>query len=185
MGKSFDLAGQKFGKLIVKKLVGSDKNYNKIWECQCDCGNILVVQGGNLRNGATTNCGCSRIGSKGEELIAEFFRNNNIRYMREYTFNDLRNNNGNLLRFDFAIINNNNAVVMLIEYQGKQHYIDCGEFGLYQRKYSDRMKLDYCKIKNIPLYQIKYDDELKNSLPNLLNEIKYNLYANPVPSLNN
>lgn len=28
------------------------------WECQCDCGNIRVVRGGDLRSGGSKSCGC-------------------------------------------------------------------------------------------------------------------------------
>lgn len=30
------------------------------WECQCDCGNIFIALGENLRNGHTKSCGCLR-----------------------------------------------------------------------------------------------------------------------------
>ena len=174
-----DLVEKRFGKLTVIK---RDEDYTyetngKIinaprWKCICDCGNVVVVQGGNLRNGLTTNCGCDRVNSKGEELVAEFLIKNNIKYIREYSFDDLRNKSGNLLRFDFAILNDDENIVMLIEYQGEQHYKDCGDYGLYQRKYSDPMKRKYCQSHNIPLYEIKYDDGLEDIFNNLLNEIK-------------
>lgn len=61
---------------------------------------------------------------------------------------------------------------MLIEYQGKQHYIDCGEFGEYQRKYSDPKKQRYCKKHDITLYEIKYNEDLQNALYDMLNKIK-------------
>lgn len=195
-----DLSGKQFGKLIVLERVDDyvckSLKYgifrSPSWKCLCDCGNIITVQGGNLRNGNTTNCGCNRIKSKGEELVANFLTNNCIRYIREYSFDDLRNEYGNLLRFDFAILNNDNNLIMLIEYQGKQHYVDCGEFGEYQRKYSDPEKQRYCKNHDIPLYEIKYNEDLQNALYDMLNKIKQytktknlNLYVNPVPSFNN
>lgn len=92
--------------------------------------------------------------------------------MREYHFNDLKNKSGNYLRFDFAILNNDNKVIMLIEYQGEQHYIDCGYYGAYQRKYSDPMKKAYCRLNNIPLFEIRFDDDLNGILLKLLKTIK-------------
>jgi hypothetical protein len=178
-----DLTGQRFGKLVVVERTEDYvcKHEKRIllasprWLCQCDCGNIAIVQGGNLRSGNTTNCGCKKTTSKGERLIADFLINNNIKFLREYSFDDLRNKSGNLLRFDFAILNNKNNVIMLVEYQGEQHYIDCGSFGSYQRKYSDKMKRDYCKLNKISLYEIRFDDDLEYVLYDLLNEIeKYN-----------
>ena len=88
-----------------------------------------------------------------------------------YSFDDLRNKSGNLLRFDFAIFDNEFNVIMLVEYQGEQHYIDCGYFGSYQRNYSDKKKRDYCKSNNIPLYEIRFDEDLIQSRNDLLNEI--------------
>lgn len=175
-----DLIGKRFGKLTVIEraedyecLTKDGEIYRSPrWLCLCDCGNHVVVQGGNLRNGLSTNCGCDRVSSKGEELVIDFLTKNNIKYLREYSFDDLRNKSGNLLRFDFAILNDNNSLVMLVEYQGEQHYKDCGEYGLYQRKYSDPMKRRYCQSHYIPLYEIKYDDDLEYIFPNLLNEIK-------------
>lgn len=38
-----NLTGQRFEKLTVTKYLGKDKYYNKIWECQCDCGNVNVI----------------------------------------------------------------------------------------------------------------------------------------------
>ena len=61
--KTIDLTGKKFGRLTV---LGIDKEYEKIrqmsseikWICQCECGEIVSVQGFNLRSGHTQSCGC-------------------------------------------------------------------------------------------------------------------------------
>lgn len=176
-----DLTGKRFGKLVVVERADDyyyqRKSENKLaaaprWLCRCDCGNIVVVQGGNLRSGNTTNCGCDRIGSKSEIVIAEFLSKNNIKHLQEYSFDDLRNKSGNLLRFDFAILDKSNNVKALIEYQGAQHYMENISFGLYQRKYSDKMKKDYCTVHNIPLYEIRFDEDLEEALNALLYEIQ-------------
>lgn len=175
-----DLTGQRFGKLVVieraEDYVYKHKKRTQTtsprWLCKCDCGNTITVQGGNLRSGNSTHCGCESPISKGEKIIATFLDSNNIKYFREYSFDDLKSDNGNLLRFDFAILNSQNDIVMLIEYQGEQHYINCGSFGAYQRKYSDKMKRDYCKANNIHLYEIRFDDDLEYILSDLLDEIK-------------
>ena len=47
-GHAIDLTGEKFGKLTV--LGVSNKKDSKIyWECECDCGNIIIVPTANLR----------------------------------------------------------------------------------------------------------------------------------------
>ena len=53
-----DLTGQKFSRLIVLKKVGKTKFGALIWRCKCDCGNVVDVVGGSLKNGHTKSCGC-------------------------------------------------------------------------------------------------------------------------------
>ncbi len=68
-----DLAGLRFGRLLVKGFTGVDGGRNALWECVCDCGNRTVVRGLRLRNGTTRSCGCLRSElmkkSKGAEII--------------------------------------------------------------------------------------------------------------------
>ena len=46
---------------------------------------------------------------------------NNISFKREYTFSNLTSPNGGKLRFDFAILDENEQVIRLIEFDGLQH----------------------------------------------------------------
>ena len=57
MGKFIDLTGQRFGRLVVSMLVKSE-NYNRIWRCTCDCGNVCEATTTHLRKGCTRSCGC-------------------------------------------------------------------------------------------------------------------------------
>lgn len=52
-----DISGVRFGRLVAIKAT-SQKRYNYIWECLCDCGEIVEVLGGRLASGKTTSCGC-------------------------------------------------------------------------------------------------------------------------------
>ncbi len=52
------MARRKFGRLRVIGPAGTDHRGEWKWRCKCQCGNIVVVLGGNLRSGATTSCGC-------------------------------------------------------------------------------------------------------------------------------
>lgn len=54
-----DLAGQRFGRLVVKHQSGY-KHGSVAWFCECDCGRTCVVGGAQLRNGNTKSCGCLR-----------------------------------------------------------------------------------------------------------------------------
>ncbi len=58
MGKIKDISGQKFGRLSAIKYAYTDKRHTAIWQCKCDCGNIVEVRGDALRNGTIRSCGC-------------------------------------------------------------------------------------------------------------------------------
>ncbi len=54
-----NLAGQRFGKLIVVKLGRKSGNGDgAFWECKCDCGKECQVQASKLKSGHTQSCGC-------------------------------------------------------------------------------------------------------------------------------
>lgn len=60
MGKSIDLAGQKFGKLQVLCVDKNPSNKTKRWLCRCDCGNITTAKTNELTSGHKTSCGCKK-----------------------------------------------------------------------------------------------------------------------------
>ncbi len=101
--------------------------------------------------------------SRGENQISNILMCNNINFKQEYIFEDLRYRNQ--LKFDFGILDENNILKFLIEYNGKQHYEynkffhgTMEEFKLYQ--YRDLLKKEYCNKNNIPLYIINYNDNI-------------------------
>lgn len=55
--KFIDLAGQRFGRLIVIKRI-DNKGVRIMWLCRCDCGNEATVASVDLRRGNTKSCGC-------------------------------------------------------------------------------------------------------------------------------
>ena len=56
--KLIDLTGQKFNRLTVLKRDFSKTGHSVYWICQCDCGNVVSVQGNHLKNGNVQSCGC-------------------------------------------------------------------------------------------------------------------------------
>lgn len=61
MSKSFDLTGQRFGKLVALKPTGEKyKDGSAIWLCRCDCKKECMVVSYALRRGSTQSCGCLR-----------------------------------------------------------------------------------------------------------------------------
>ena len=57
--KSTVRPGQRYGRLIVISEAPKRANSsNRRWHCICDCGGKTEVNGGTLRDGRTTSCGC-------------------------------------------------------------------------------------------------------------------------------
>lgn len=59
--KQLNLTGKRFGKLVAIKTAGKTKNGAYLWKCKCDCGNEIIANVGNMKNGHTKSCGCLRV----------------------------------------------------------------------------------------------------------------------------
>ena len=140
-----------------------------LWECRCGiCGNLFVALPAKINNGHITSCGC-RIQSAGEEYIEGILNDMKVEFETQYTFADCKYIN--LLRFDFAIIQNG-KLLGLIEYDGKQHFEPIeffgGQEGFEETKRRDAIKNAYCKSNDIPLLRLPYTLSTK--------EIKQQIY---------
>ena len=51
--------GNRYGRVVVTKEAGRNRHGQILWEYSCDCGNIGIALGGNLRTGYTKSCGCA------------------------------------------------------------------------------------------------------------------------------
>lgn len=56
--KKLDLAGRRFGRLIVIDEAGRNQARHVTWLCRCDCGATVIRVGSNLKRGKVTSCGC-------------------------------------------------------------------------------------------------------------------------------
>lgn len=130
---------------------------------QCECGNTAIIAASDVRSGHTRSCGC--IKSCGEYVISKILRENQIKFIQQYSFLDCLSPKGNKLKFDFAIINDNEEVEYVIEYQGEQHYkpmrYSQEDINFPLRQERDQIKRDYCLAHNIPLIEIPYTIPLK------------------------
>lgn len=52
------MIGKRFGRLVVLDYAGTNKHQKRCYKCKCDCGNVCVVCGCELRKGHTRSCGC-------------------------------------------------------------------------------------------------------------------------------
>lgn len=58
MSALIDITGAKYGMLtVICRAENAPKGIAR-WKCRCDCGNIVIVRGGNLKNGSVKSCGC-------------------------------------------------------------------------------------------------------------------------------
>lgn len=60
MRKNIDLTNRRFCKLVVLRKVDDDSIRGTVWECRCDCGNIIRENTSNLNANLRVSCGCAR-----------------------------------------------------------------------------------------------------------------------------
>jgi hypothetical protein len=58
MGAFIDEIGNRYGRLTVNERAPRQPGHRIYWTCKCDCGEEVVVDGGDLRGGHTKSCGC-------------------------------------------------------------------------------------------------------------------------------
>lgn len=122
-----------------------------------------------------SGCGCPICNlSAGALKVYNFLKRNGYTFEMEYTFEDLKGEQG-LLRFDFAILLNK-QVILTIEYDGEFHFHDrkMPEQDVEKQKRYDDIKDEYCENNNIPIIRIPYW-EIKNIDTILQTEIKNKL----------
>lgn len=120
--------GTKINFLTATKFIGT-KNGNAMFEFECECGNKTILSAYAVKSGKTKSCGC--IGrSYGEAYISKLLDDSKILYKKQQSFGDLyAEDTKHPLYYDFAILNENNEVVRLIEYDGLQHFQPVNRFG--------------------------------------------------------
>lgn len=167
-----DIIGQRFGQLVVVSYVGINKYGGTDFECVCDCGHTTVVSRCSLLRGAIKTCGCLR--SIGENNIKNILDSKSIRYKQQKSFTDLISKFGGYPLYDFAILDSNNNVIRLIEFDGNQHNKPYEYFGGEEKflkvQENDTLKNQYALSHNIPLVRIPYSKRDTMSIEDLLGD---------------
>ena len=119
--------------------------------------------------------------SKGEDKITKLLNSARVTYNREIIVPRLTGKKGTPLRFDFGIYKNNQLIV-LIEFDGEQHFHYTSHFNKTKSDFiyrcgCDRKKNEWALKNNIPLYRIPFwEIENINSFSDLLNN-KFKVFS--------
>ena len=139
------------------------------------CGNIYSVTPNKFYHSGR-RCPVCNNRSNPEREISGILTANNILFKEQYIIDDCKNINH--LRFDFAL--DINKTLIIIEYNGIQHYIASDFFGgedsLKETQKRDDIKKEYCNRKNINLHYIDYTQNIKEEVNKIIN-----FYVNPEP----
>ena len=137
-----------------------------ILHLQCDCGNEYTSMWSIFSNSKVFRCQtCSKKQSRYAFLTEEYLKNNYIKYIKEYSFDDCKSISK--LFFDFALFINNKLI--LVEVDGQYHFKDY--YGdLDTQLMRDKIKNDYCEKHGIPLIRIPYWEYKKDNYKNILDK---------------
>lgn len=165
-----DITGERHGKLVAQYYVGK-KNNRGIWHCKCDCGNEKDLTIDLFR--LVDSCGCSKVSrtSIGERHIKEILEKNNIKYIYdEAYFDDLISIKGIKARYDFILLDKDDNILRIIEFDGIQHYDKTCMFYSPEQCENDRIKNEYAKNHNYPLVRIPYQERDHITLEMLMSD---------------
>lgn len=166
------LIGLRFGKLNIVERVANNRYGHVQYRCICDCGGQIITEGERLRQGRVQSCGC--IKSVGEMKVNYWLRSHGIKFEAQFSHDKIFLSSGRRPIFDFAIFDNSENLLFLIEYQGRQHYGYSGygwDNATNHIKTANRdvEKRNECFRLGIPLYEINETD--LDSLDDMLNSI--------------
>lgn len=96
---------------------------------------------------------CFKSISKLEQAVDDWLAANHYSYERQKRFDDFKK-----FPYDFAVYLNGKTI--LIEAQGRQHYMSIDGFGDFEKqKVRDKKKRDYCLVNNIPLIEVPFCEQ--------------------------
>lgn len=133
-----DITGKRYGMLRAISPTGEvDKSGNAYWNCECDCGNTIVVSLRNLRNKQTRSCGCLKT-INGKKLGA-ITRNHCVDGSDPYKLygDKPRKNNKSGYR-GVSLNKRTNRYAADITFKGKRHHL--GEFDTAEEAHDAYLK---------------------------------------------
>lgn len=183
-GRIKNLLNKTFGHLHV-----IDRDWNErrngrhaYWICKCDlCGNTESVSSDMLIQYGKDRCKICMGVSLGERKIYDFLTENNISFVYDKSYQNLKfPDTGGSPRFDFRITQNTDCDY-IIEFDGEQHFKSVPLYNSAQsfeeRQNRDNFKNEWCKSHNIPIIRIPYTRLNKICIEDLLPETSMFLVA--------
>ena len=153
-------------------VIGEYINSKTKIEVKHTCGNKWNTMPSNLLKGRS----CPRCNEpKGEKFLSEVLKSNNVPFISQ--FNLVKNPKTNYwLKSDFAILNKENKPILILEYDGEQHFKPIEYFGgeekLKATQYRDYLKDEYCKENNISFLRFNYKQSETDITDLLLKQLK-------------
>ena len=175
INKYIELNGIKC-KLASEKYLGSKKKL----DFECECGDTFTTTLNNFLHQNKIKCDrCAKKQSRYSLIIENYLKHYNIKYEKEYRFNNCRDKYP--LPFDFAIFDKNKNILDIIEVDGEQHFYPVNFNGETEEsvkrfeitKCHDYIKDEYCKLNNINLLRIPYWEFTNNNYIKILNKEMY------------
>ena len=151
----------------VKNYIESSKGYKLLSDkyvnaqtkicIECNKGHLYYVSFSEFKVG--NRCPFCRE-SKHEKVIEKYLKERNINHIRQYKNNNCKNTN--VLRFDFAILDFDNNIKFLLEYDGEYHFLPIiNNDVLLNINRNDEIKNFFCKTNEICLVRIPYWESKK------------------------
>lgn len=101
MMKRLNLEGLRFGRLVALSDSGSAKG-QRLWQCQCDCGQSAMVRAAALRSGNTRSCCCLFTESVKESFTTHGAKSGGVVAPEYVVWSLMRNRCNNPNNEDFA-----------------------------------------------------------------------------------
>lgn len=108
-----NLLGNKYFRLSVLKFTKNDNSKKPMWECLCDCKNVVEVRGSDLISGKVKSCGCYH-----SEISRENIKLANKKYPKSCNFKGIGDISGGYLSQV-----KHNAFVRKLEYSLSKEYL--------------------------------------------------------------
>lgn len=108
-----------------------------------------------------------------EKVMWDYLNNQGFNVKIQYKFNNLCGENGEKLKYDFAILDKNDNLIWLLEIDDKSHFSKCQSERYKKFRQRDKIKNEYCRNNNIILFRIYYPFDYGNKQPEYKTYYKY------------